>query len=156
MKAFCITVKDNPISESGFNACWQSCREIAKYDFNVERFNASTDHYGVASEMIDWDLVWNYPWEGKVSCMATGLIKSAYPTAIKDKNEWPQQCHIFVYGQSALKQKEPILVLEHDAFFMKKLDYQYLLDSKYDIIGINNPLGATRRAQAFHDIIQKE
>ena len=39
----------------------------------------------VASEMIDWDLFWNYPWEGKVSCMATGLIKSAYPTAIKDK-----------------------------------------------------------------------
>ena len=53
------------------------------------------------------------------------------------------------------EKKEPIVVLEHDAFFMKKLDYQYLLDSKYDIIGINNPLGATRRAQEFHDIIQK-
>jgi|TARA_R110001592_G_scaffold94808_1_gene273925 GR25 family glycosyltransferase involved in LPS biosynthesis len=152
MKAFCITVKNNTISESGFNACWQSCREIGN-NFNVERFDA-TDHYGVASEMINWDLFWNYPWEGKVSCIATGLIKSAYPTAVKTKRMAAAVSHFRLWTE-CFETKEPIIVLEHDAFFIKKLDYQYILDSKYDIIGINNPLGATRRAQAFHDIIKK-
>jgi GR25 family glycosyltransferase involved in LPS biosynthesis len=152
MKAFGITVKDNPISEKGFNACWQSCRD-AKNDFNVKRFNASTENT-VKKEIIDWDLVWNYPWEGKVSCIATGLVKSAYPTAIKERRMAAAVSHFRLWTE-CFEKKEPIIVLEHDAFFMKKLDYQYLLDSKYDIIGINNPLGATRRAQLFHDIIKK-
>ena len=152
MKAFCITIKDNPISEKGFNACWQSCRD-AKNDFNVKRFNASTEST-VKKEIIDWDLVWNYPWEGRVSCIATGLVKSAYPTAIKERRMAAAVSHFRLWTE-CFEKKEPIIVLEHDAFFMKKLDYQYLLDSKYDIIGINNPLGATRRAQLFHDTIKK-
>ena len=45
-------------------------------------------------------------------------------------------------------------MLEHDALFVHKLDYQYLFDSKYDIIGINNPLMATRRAQRFYDMVK--
>jgi len=152
MKTYCITVKNNPVSEHGFGECWKSGR-ILENDFTVERFNASTEET-VNQEVIDWDLVWNYPWEGKVSCMGTGLIKSAYPTAIKERRMAAAVSHFRIWTE-CFEKKEPILVLEHDALFVKKLNYQYLLESKYDIIGINNPLGATRRAQVFYDIVQK-
>jgi GR25 family glycosyltransferase involved in LPS biosynthesis len=44
--------------------------------------------------------------------------------------------------------------LEHDALFIKKVDYEAILKSNYDIIGINSPASATRRAHQFHDIVQ--
>jgi GR25 family glycosyltransferase involved in LPS biosynthesis len=34
-------------------------------------------------------------------------------------------------------------------------NYQFILDSKYDIIGINNPLMATRRAQRFFNTVKE-
>ena len=49
---------------------------------------------------------------------------------------------------------EPILVLEHDAIFIRNLDLEQVLwDSPFDILGINNPLMATRKAKLYHDII---
>lgn len=151
MKAFCITVKDNPTSEQGLNTCWQSCRKWN--DFNVERFDASTPDT-INKDYSDWDIMWNYPFEGKVSCIATGLIKPAYPIAIKENLMACSISHFRLWTK-CFEIKEPILILEHDAIFTRKLDPTYILESKYNIVGINNPLGATRRAQLFHDIIQK-
>ena len=56
-----------------------------------------------------------------------------------------------------IKSNQPILILEHDAMFVHRMNektLQFILDSKYDIIGINNPLMATRRAQKFFDIVK--
>ena len=152
MKSYAITLKGNNISEEGFDALWLSSKKVGN-DFNIEKFEA-TDHVKVGAEMIHWDLFWNYPWEGKVTDLATGLIKSAYPTAIKTKRMAAAVSHFRLWTE-CFEKKEPLLILEHDAIFRKKLDYQLLLDSKYDIIGINEPRGATRKSAEFHRLIQK-
>jgi len=152
MKSYAITLKGNKISEQGFDALWLSSKKLGN-DFNIEKFEA-TDHIKVGAEMMHWDLFWNYPWEGKVTDLATGLIKSAYPTAVKTKRMAAAVSHFRLWTE-CFEKKEPILILEHDAIFRKKLDYQLLLDSKYDIIGINEPRGATRKSAEFHRLIQK-
>tara|TARA_R110002072_G_scaffold1322_20_gene10985 strand:+ start:9270 stop:9965 length:696 start_codon:yes stop_codon:yes gene_type:complete len=152
MKAYCITLKDDELSENGFNKVWQSAKEL-NCDFYVERFDA-TNEKNVYRHLVDWDLFWNYPWEGKVTDIATGLTKSAYPTAIRERRIACAISHFRLWTK-CFEIKEPILILEHDAKFVKKLDYQYILDSKYKVVGINNPIGATRRARQYHDIIQR-
>lgn len=152
MKSYAITLKGNKISEQGFDALWLSSKKLGN-DFNIEKFEA-TDHIKVGEEMSRWDLFWNYPWEGRVTDLATGLIKSAYPTVVKTKRMAAAVSHFRLWTE-CFEKKEPILILEHDAIFRKKLDYQLLLDSKYDIIGINEPRGATRKSAEFHRLIQK-
>tara|TARA_B100001093_G_scaffold486632_1_gene522134 strand:- start:61 stop:756 length:696 start_codon:yes stop_codon:yes gene_type:complete len=152
MKSYAITLKGNKISEQGFDALWLSSKKLGN-DFNIEKFEA-TDHIKVGEEMSRWDLFWNYPWEGKVTDLATGLIKSAYPTVVKTKRMAAAVSHFRLWTE-CFEKKEPILILEHDAIFRKKLNYQLLLDSKYDIIGINEPRGATRKSAEFHRLIQK-
>jgi len=152
MKAYCITLKDDTISENGFNKVWQSAKTL-NCNFHVKRFNATTAKTAF-QELTDWDIFWNYPWEGKVTDIATGLIKSAYPTAVKEKRVACAISHFRLWTK-CFETNEPILVLEHDAEFVNMLDYQYILDSKYQVIGINNPLGATRRARQYFDTIKK-
>lgn len=57
--------------------------------------------------------------------------------------------------EKCFDEREPILVLEHDAIFTGKLSYDSLLESRYGIIGINEPFGATRMATAFHRMLQE-
>ena len=47
---------------------------------------------------------------------------------------------------------KPIMIIEHDAVFIKKIDFEPE-DTGYDIVGINNPLGCTRKSKVFHDKI---
>ena len=55
----------------------------------------------------------------------------------------------------------PVMILEHDAIFTRKFDYTVFsnlldIDSKFDgVIGLNNPLGATRRANTYYSEIEK-
>jgi len=154
MRAYCITLKGDHTSEQGFNRCWTSARNLeCDFDFYIERFDATVAK-NAHKELMQWDLMWNYPWEGKVADIATGLIKSAYSTAIKERRIACAISHFRLWTK-CFEIKEPILVLEHDAEFVKQLDYQYILDSKYQVVGINNPLGSTRRSRQYYDIIQK-
>lgn len=97
-------------------------------------------------------LQWNYPWIGEVFDFASGLKKSAYQTANPKSRIACALSHYYLWKYCADNQ-EPTLVLEHDAIFIKDLDPTYIIESKYDIVGINNPLGATRRAKLFYDKI---
>jgi len=49
---------------------------------------------------------------------------------------------------------ESILILEHDVIWTSKLNPEYLLESEKQIIGINNPKGATRKSNIFASLIQ--
>ena len=49
---------------------------------------------------------------------------------------------------------EAMLIMEHDAIFDKKLDPEYILESGFNLVGINDPRGATRKSQVYHDIVQ--
>lgn len=149
MKSFVITIPDVDVSELGFAKCTQSSIKV-KNDFNLERFDA------VVPEAVD-DLLkshgikWNYPWQGQESDFSTGLIKSAYVTARPKARIAAALSHYNLWKKASISE-EPIMVLEHDAYFIAKFDLD-VSKSKGDIIGINNPLGCTRRSREFYQKI---
>ena len=148
-----ITMTDNEVSMKAFSKLQDSSYRVGN-DFRPEIFEATIaknaeDHL---SKLL---LEWNYPWEGVVTDLKTGLKKSAYPT----RNRLNRiACAISHYRLWAVcvKTNKPMLIMEHDAIFIQRLRYDNLLeDNHYNIIGINNPIGNTRKSHEFHKILQQ-
>ncbi|MDA7494782.1 glycosyltransferase family 25 protein [Candidatus Gracilibacteria bacterium] len=144
---------DNKVSMEAFGKLQDSSHSVGN-DFRPEIFEATIaenaeDHL---SKLL---LEWNYPWEGVVTDLKTGLKKSAYPT----RNRLNRiACAISHYRLWAVcvKTDKPMLIMEHDAIFIQRLRYNNLLEDKYyNIIGINNPIGNTRKSHEFHKILQQ-
>ena len=151
MKAFAIVVPGNKTSMAGF-AELQDSYEKYGHDDGLEMHEAVTVD---KVELIAGGngLTWNYPWEGKVSDIKSGLIKSAYPTADKRKRISCFMSHWYLW-QKCVKLDETILILEHDSRLIKKLPADSTFArSPYDIIGINDPSMATRKSKVYHDMI---
>ena len=151
MIAHSIVIPNNQVSFDGYENLKKSSKTVGN-KFQIEKFDAVTADI-VNTVMAGNGLKWNYPWEGETIDFASGLTKRAYPTTYKERRIACFASHYLLWHMCK-KMDEPILVLEHDAVFVHKLDYQFILDSKYDIIGINNPLMATRRAQKFYDAVK--
>ena len=83
MKSFAIVVKGNKISESGYQELKESYDKYGHQD-GIEPYYAIDAH---KAEMYARGngLDWNYPWEGKITDLKTGLNKSVYPTADRGK-----------------------------------------------------------------------
>ena len=151
MKSFVIVVKDNEISELGYQQLVDSYMHYGHYD-GIE------PHYAVELDKVDGftsgnGLQWNYPWSGEKTDLKTGLIKKAYPTEDKRKRISCFLSHWYLW-QKCKKLNEMICILEHDARFIKKLPSDRTFrNSKYDIIGINDPSMATRKSKLYHDKI---
>jgi GR25 family glycosyltransferase involved in LPS biosynthesis len=153
MKAYVIRVKGNATSEKGAAVCISSSKKVQN-EFDIEIFDAVTP--AMANTVLFGNgLKWKYPWQGQETDLSTGLIKSAYQTANKDSRIACAMSHWLLWHQCAT-QKESMLILEHDAIFIEKLDYNSILKSGYNIIGINSPASATRKAHMFHDIVQSK
>ena len=148
-----ITMTDNEVSMKAFGKLQDSSYRVGN-DFRPEIFEATIaknaeDHL---SKLL---LEWNYPWEGVVTDLKTGLKKSAYPTQNRLNRI---ACAISHYRLWAVcvKTDKPMLIMEHDAIFIQRLRYNNLLEDKYyNIIGINNPIGNTRKSHEFHKILQQ-
>lgn len=151
IEARIITIKDNKISEKGAEICIHSSKTFEN-DFRIDKFDAVTpDEVGV--NLIDYMIEWNYPWEGEVFDIATGLKKSAYRTANPPARIACALSHYKLWRQVAGAAK-PFLILEHDAVFTNQLD-ETVLTTNHQIIGINNPLYATRKAREFAQIAKQ-
>jgi GR25 family glycosyltransferase involved in LPS biosynthesis len=151
IKAVCITIKDNKISENGYNRLVESSKQVGN-DFDILKWDAITPD-NVDYFMSNAGLTWNYPWTGSHEDPATGLIKSAYTTANQKARIACACSHYCLWSESAVK-NITMLIMEHDAMFIKKLDFDPE-DTSATIIGINSPLGATRKANVFHKIVQE-
>ena len=151
MKAFAIVVPDNKTSMAGFAELQDSYDKYGHKD-GLEM------HEAVLVDKVELiaggnGLTWNYPWEGKVSDIKSGLIKSAYPTADKRKRISCFMSHWYLW-QKCVKLDEMILILEHDSRLIKKLPADSTFArASYDIIGINDPSMATRKSKVYHDMI---
>ena len=153
MKAYAITLKDVSVSETATRQLIRSSKHV-KNDFVVEKFFATTAEFANVT-LAGEGLKWNYPWQGEVTDFASGLTKRAYQTAVKERRIACFMSHWRLWHQ-CIKNDEAILVLEHDALFTQKLDPEYILESNFDIVGINNPLMATRKARDYHTLIQNQ
>lgn len=150
MKSYVITLTENQQSISS------SKKLIESGIKHGNEFEILT-HTAVVPEQVDslmkkYRLTWNYPWMSPENDFATGLYKSPYLTANKNKRIACFLSHYQLWKQCC-ESNEPILVFEHDALVTKKIDLNLLSECNFDIIGINNPLGATRKSQLFHDKI---
>lgn len=151
IKATCIVVKGNPISEIGYKNLVNSSR-LVQNDFDILKWNAITPDF-VNTFMEKSNVHWNYPWQGSEFDISTGLLKSAYKTANPKARIACALSHYCLWTESA-ENNLTMLIMEHDAIFINKLDFDPD-DTKADIIGINHPIGATRKAKEFHSKIQE-
>lgn len=149
MKAYAIVIKGNNLSEAAFKTLYESSVKVGN-KFPINRFEAVTPDY-VDETIKEHGVRWNYPWVGKEQCLQTGLLKAAYKT---DNPKARVACALshYLLWKRCEETDEPLMILEHDAKFVEKIDFD-INDSKMYIIGINNPLGATRRAREFYTTI---
>ena len=153
MRAFAIVMWGHEGSKNGFNKLKQSWKS-SKQSFPLKRFSAITYDDNLDSIMDSYKIKWNYPWEEAERDLASGLLKTPYPTRNPKARIACALSHYALWRKCYLED-EPILVLEHDAVFTKTLNYQYILQSNYDIIGINDPRGATRKARDYFSAVEK-
>lgn len=151
MKAYAIVIKDNEVSQHGYNTLVETSLKVNN-DFTINKFEAVTPPY-VNATMAEHNLKWNYPWSGTVSDFATGLTKSAYETKNPEARIACALSHYLLW-KTVITLNEPILILEHDAVFVNKIDFDPDKSNMW-AIGINNPLGATRRSREFYTSILK-
>lgn len=151
MIAYSIVIKDNVISETGYDKLASSSKHVGN-DFTIQKFEAITPPY-VDDTLKQYGLKWNYPLQGKIVDFASGLEKSAYQTRDINKRIACALSHYLLWLTS-IKLKQSVLVLEHDAIFSAAIDFE-IEKTPFQILGINNPLGCTRKSKEFYDSIVK-
>ena len=144
MKAYCITLLANELSVNAYETLVKSSKDVGN-KFEIEKFAACTPRF-TKSHMEYLKLEWTYPWEGERTDLKSGLTLRGYPTAIRDRRVACFLSHYQLWEKALV---EPILVLEHDALFIRKLEPEYILESDFNIIGINDPRGATRKSREY-------
>jgi hypothetical protein len=155
LDVYAITVYGDEISELGFNNLVKSSEAVGN-DFDVRKYSAcQPDELENVYEMYPALANWNYPWVGEVIDFASGLTKRAYPTKNPKKRIACAVSHYMLW-LSAAHRRTPIIILEHDAKFINRLDINEICATPYAITGLNDPRGATRKAQDFHTQIQRD
>lgn len=151
MKSYVIRMSTHPISEKGALKVIQSSKDVSN-DFVIYPFEACHENNST-QYMKDFGLKWTWPWEGSVWNEETKIQMRAYATKVKERRIGCAMSHFRLWKLCEMI-NEPILILEHDAIFIKKLDYKYIIDSEYEVVGINDPRGATRLSEKYHSIVQ--
>lgn len=94
---------------------------------------------------------WTWSSTPEEDCMdhPTGLWKKHYPASNQMRVRACAVSH-FRLWKKCFDSNDTILVLEHDALFIKKFDPTNYIHKKWGVLGLNNPIGNTRKAQRFH------
>lgn len=137
MKAFIITLPDNVESAYGATKCLESIKKF-DCDLEAEYFTATTPH-------TLSDIKWSWPLRKKSTCPHTGLLLTAYKNADIKKRLACAESHYRLW-KLCLEINEEILVLEHDAIFVRKfLPFKH----SYDAISLNDPRKATFKGNDY-------
>ena len=137
IRAFIISIPDHPISQAATRVCIQSINSTAS-DLTAEIAPAVTP--ATMSECK-----WTWPLRKKHICPLTGLLLSAYKTADINKRIACAQSHYMLW-KKCIEINEPILILEHDALFVKKFSYN---DFDGGAMSINSPINATFNSKGY-------
>jgi len=146
MKYYAIVMKDHEISETAFSRLQKSTK------CDIIRFDAITG-VDIKETMSILNLKWNYPWVNTERDFASGLVKQPYTTTNRNAKIGVALSHYCLWKKCA-ELDETIVILEHDARFIEEIDFDPA-DVPFDIIGINDPRGATRKSMMFHTMVQE-
>ena len=151
INAFVICVKSNDLSERATIRL----EESRPVNVAMNIFDAVTPD-NVDKVMKDNKVYWNYPWESEEIDFASGLIKKAYPTKDPKKRMACFMSHYLLW-QRCIKDNVSIIIHEHDAIYYndEPLPLEDFEKSKYNIIGLNNPRGATRLSAVYDRVVQE-
>jgi len=152
MLAHVITIMDNQRSFLGATNLIRSSKTIGNI-FNIQHFNAVTP-LTVSKLMTKERIKWDYPWEGSQLDIKSGLIKSSYQTNDPLKRMSCAMSHYYLW-KDCVHSGLPFLILEHDSIFIKRLDYDDIIKSNYNIVGLNDPRRATRKSGEYFKWIQE-
>lgn len=143
-KAYVITLPDE--------ASQQQAKALqASASIDIEIFPATTEK-DVVKEFQERRIKWNYPWSTGVLDIQTGLFKSPYETKVPQRR---MACFMSHYRLWEKALKEPLFVFEQDAIFTRSFSEAEVAKTKFDVVSLNDPRGATRRAQVYHELISE-
>jgi len=119
----------------------------------ISRFAAVTPD-NVAEVMNREGVTWNYPHNGTQRETKYGLLKRGYGGRDPKRRQACGMSHYLLWKECVFLD-EPIIILEHDAEFIKRFDPNILLQARgYRVIGLNDPHNATRLAGKYHQVVQ--
>ena len=155
IKGYIITLDTNQESVEATHKCIGSIRST-KSEIDPSVFVATVPRQIKRHlEEIDMgDVVWTYPLTKEEDGLdiKTGLYLRHYPTKKISNRTACMVSHMRLWHKCATG-KKPIVILEHDAIFTRKFVFEPLeKEFKGGILGLNDPRGATRRSDVFHNI----
>jgi hypothetical protein len=145
MKAYVITIADNPYSESCALRCIESA---AMFRIEVEPFPATGKEDAMA-ELGRQGLQWNWPSRVAIPCRASGLTMHPYRTSDVRARIG---CALSHYRLWKMALSEPLLILEHDAVFLRALPREAFPEDA-DAIMLNDPAGATPKGKWWSEYL---
>ena len=154
MRAYVIRLRDDEKSQNAADHL-RITSDNVKNEFKITDFDAMTPDR--VKNVMKMNLVnWTYPWEheGGRYDLASGLWLNPYKTATPAKRMACFMSH-FILWRECSKNDTPYLIFEHDAEFTRKLDLDLLENSKYGIIALNDPRGATKKSQLYYDLVKE-
>lgn len=152
MKSYVIVVKDSEVSNRGYKELIKSSNKVGN-EFSIEKYEAITPN-NVDKLIESLCIEWTWPHTGSEKDKKTGIAKIGYGGRDPKRRKACGMSHYMLW-KKCVETNEPLLIFEHDAIFNIKLNCQYLLDSAYEIVGLNDPFGATRLPNKYHEIVQK-
>jgi len=158
MKAFIISIVNNHESTVATRMVIES---IKKTKSEIEPIILPATIPSTIQDDIDTlgmtGIDWTYPVRPEQDGldMKTGLKLTHYPTANPANRMACMVSHMRCW-QKAIDLDETIVVLEHDGLITRQFKFSDLTEGfKGGIIGLNNPIGATRRAHYFDGQVKK-
>jgi len=145
MKAFVITLFNDKYSVQSAENTLKTARQMND-DLHIEMVRA------VTPDKIK-DNTYSYPKEGETSTYE-GMTLVGYKAKDVGKKVACSLSHMHLWNK-CVEMNEPIMILEHDAVFTRKFRLGKLMNEIQDgdIVMINDPRGATRRGQLYHENI---
>ena len=158
MKAFIISMINNHESTVATRMVIQSIKETKSKLEPIIMPATIPDTIGIDIRDIGMSgIAWTYPIDQHQDGldMKTGLRLTHYKTANHSNRVACMVSHMRAW-QKAIDLDETIVVLEHDALFTRQFKPKDLTETwKGGIVGLNNPIGATRRAHIFDGQVKK-
>ena len=161
MDAYIISITNNHESTVATRRLLLSIKE-SKSDINAFIYDAVTPknlgecmNKVFPKSSILPPISYTYPTEGSRFDMKSGLQLSAYPTKDLRKRISCFMSHYNLWLKCITDDK-PIMILEHDALFINKFEYSKIEDRfNGDILALNSPIGATRRATLYDSKVKE-
>lgn len=142
MKAFIITLKDNPYSETKAQECIRSSQKFSHCDpLEIEVFYGVDKTHSRHVMEKEYGLKWTWAESNTryTRCPITHLLQHPYKGANLDSKIGCSLSHLKLW-ERCVELNEPILILEHDAIFIKRFP---ILDlHKLKLCQINDPDGS--------------